>query len=511
MSTARKILQNTAVQFGGKIATAILSIFVVKMISVYLDTGGYGQYNAAYNFLAFFGIAADFGLYTITVKEMSKDHTKIEDILGNVLGLRTLLVLVTMGMAAIAVFFFPEYQGTLVPIGVIIGTLATLFTLLNGTISTVLQVHLKMQYTSLGLVIGKMVSVGYIALVVYYLFPNDKTTGFEHLIWAGVLANAVMFAITFYYVSRYTKIHYRFNFKYWRKMFLESLPYGVALVLSGIYFRLDTLLLYKLLPHADQLADGSYVCKQNLCSDTEAGLYAVGLRFLEMLVIIPVYFMNSVMPTMTRYLEEGKEKVLRVIQHAFDFLLAIALPMVAGGMVLAIPIVQLISQNNYVSGNTFTYGADIALKILVFAMFFSFMNVIFSFTLVVLGKQKKLIYVNAGCVLLNILGNYLMIPTWGFRGAALSTVLCEIFILLFITRAVKKDLDLHLSYGTGAKMFLSAAVMGATLWLLNQWMESAWFIWKLTLLVPLGALIYGGMLLLTKTITPEMKAVLRRK
>jgi len=510
MSTARKILENTAVQFGGKIVTAILSIFVVKMISGYLGTAGYGDYTAAYNFLAFFGIAADFGIYTITVKEMSKDQSKIPEILGNVLGLRTLLVILTMGLAAIAIFLVPEYQGTLVPMGVLIGTLATLFTLLNGTISTVLQVHLKMQYTTIGLVVGKMVSVGYIALVVYYLFVGDKVTGFEHLIWSGVLGNLVMFVMTFYYVSRYTKIRYRFDFKFWKEIFWTSLPYGVALVLSGIYFRLDTILLYRILPHTEILANKE-VCLQALCSDTEAGLYGIGLRFLEMLVIIPIYFMNSVMPVMTRFLEEGKEKVRQVIQYAFDFLLAISMPIMVGGFILAVPIIQLISKDEFVSGNGFTHGADVALQYLVFAMFFSFMNVIFAFTIVVLNKQKKLIYINAGCVALNIVGNYLAIPHWGFRGAAFTTILCEIFILILTSRIVKKDLGLHLSYKTGFKILLSSLLMGAVIWLGEHWMSNAWFVWKLGILIPLGALIYGLMILSTKTITPEMKAALRRK
>lgn len=511
MSTARKILENTAVQFGGKIVTAILSMFVVKMISGYLGTAGYGQYTAAYNFLAFFGIAADFGIYTITVKEMSMDQKKIPEILGNVLGLRTLLAIVTLGLTAIFVFLVPEYKGTLIPIGVVIGTLGTLFTLLNGTLSTVLQVHLKMQYTTIGLVVGKMISVGYIAVVVYYLFSEDTAKGFEHLIWSGVLGNLIMLGMTFYYASRYTKIRYRFDFLFWKKIFWASLPYGVALILSGIYFRLDTFLLYRLLPHAEILANNTSICQGALCSDTEVGLYGIGVRFLEMLVIIPVYFMNSVIPVMTRFLEEGKEKVRQVVQYSFDFLFAMAMPTLVGGFILAVPIVRLISKEEFVSGSSFAFGADVAIQYLVFAMLFSFMNVVFAFTLVVLDQQKKLIYINALCVILNIIGNYLMIPLWGFRGAALSTVVCEVIILIFTAHAVKKDLDLHLTYKTAFKILISSLTMGLIIWLGYYWMASSWYIWQLAALVPLGALIYGLMLLATKTITPEMKAVLRRK
>src|SRR3989338_10814658 len=151
MSIARKILQNTLVQFGGKMVTAVLSIFVLKMISGYLGTAGHGDYTTVYQYLAFFGIAADFGIFTITVKEMSKDAKKIPEILGNVMGMRTALAIVTMGLAAAVVFLIPSYSDTVIPAGVLIATLATFFTLLNGTVSSVLQVQLKMELATIGM------------------------------------------------------------------------------------------------------------------------------------------------------------------------------------------------------------------------------------------------------------------------------------------------------------------------------------------------------------------------
>ena len=67
MSIARKILENTFIQVFGKIVTAGLSVVVLKIISGYLGTAGYGDYTTVYQFLAFFGIAADFGISKIPV------------------------------------------------------------------------------------------------------------------------------------------------------------------------------------------------------------------------------------------------------------------------------------------------------------------------------------------------------------------------------------------------------------------------------------------------------------
>jgi len=514
MSIARKVLGNTFIQFVGKLVTAVLSIFVLKMISGYLGTSGYGEYTTIYQYLAFFGIAADFGIFTITVKEMSQDSKRIPEILGNVLGLRTVLIVATMALAALSVFLIPNYAQTMIPMGVLIATLATILTLLNGTISTVLQVHLKMQYSTIGLVLGKMASLAYMAAVVYLWFTDDKAQGFLHLMWAGVIGNLVMLLITSYFVTRYSPIRYRFDYVFWKRIFLTSLPYGVALVLNNIYYRVDVILMTLILPHTQPVVEAGVttdVCQQALCADTEVGLYGVGMRFLDMLIIIPLYYMNSILPTMSRFLEENRDKVRRIIQYSFDFLLATALPILVGGFILATPIIELISDASFLSGVNHAFGSDLAIRFLVFAMLFSFINALFSFTLVVLGRQKNLMYINGACVIFNLVGNFLVIPHYGFRGAAFTSILCELFILIFTAYAVKKTLGFNLHLRTAYKILLSAGMMGGVIWLGYAWAADVWFGWQLSVLVPLGALVYGGMLLFTRAITPEMRALLKKK
>lgn len=511
MSIARKILENTFVQVLGKLITAALSIVILKIISGYLGTAGYGDYTTVYQFLAFFGIIADFGIYTITVKEMSRDESKIPIILGNVMGLRTFLSVFAMGLAIAVVFLLPTYSDTLIPVGVLIATLATILTLLNGTVSSVLQVHLKMQYATIGLVLGKVVSVGYMAWAVYFAFASDMATGFYQLLWAGVAGNLAMFVITSYYVRRYCKITYRFDFAYWKKVFFTSLPFGVALILNTLYFRLDVLLMTFILPHSQNMANGQADCVKTLCSDTEIGLYGVAMRILEMLVIIPVYFMNSVLPVMTRYIEEQSQKIRNLMQYSFDFLVATGLPILVGGFILAKPIIHFISDPEFVSGNVYKYGSDIAVKMLMFAMLFSFVNALFGFTLVVLNKQVRLMFINAGAVIFNLIGNILVIPLWGFRGAAATSVISELIILIFTYWAAQKMLGFHLSVRTFFRTLLSTLVMGAIVYAGLVLMADKWFFWQLLVLVPIGGLVYIVLMFKTKAITPEMMALLRKK
>ena len=165
MSTARKIFSNTVAQFLGKLLVAILGLASVKIGTNYLGVQGFGEYALVYEFLAFFGIAADLGLFTIAVKEMSEDEKQIPKIIGNILSLRTFLIVITMATAILAVFLIPKYAGTRVPLGVAIASLTVFFTILNGTISSVLETKLKMEVASAAKVLGKIVSVGTMAPV----------------------------------------------------------------------------------------------------------------------------------------------------------------------------------------------------------------------------------------------------------------------------------------------------------------------------------------------------------
>ena len=122
MSVARKILSNTFIQIAGKIFGALVSVFIVKLITNFLSVGGYGEYVSIYEFLAFFGILADLGLFTIAVREMAKYEDRTNFILGNVLSLRTIMSMVAMSLAIGVAFLIPQYRETYLPIGVAIAS-----------------------------------------------------------------------------------------------------------------------------------------------------------------------------------------------------------------------------------------------------------------------------------------------------------------------------------------------------------------------------------------------------
>jgi len=144
-------------------------------------------------------------------------------------------------------------------------------------------------------------------------------------------------------------------------------------------------------------------------------------------------------------------------------------------------------------------------------MFFSFLNSLFGFTLVVLNKQSKLMFINAACVVFNLVGNLILIPYWGFRAAGLTSILCELFILISTFLSVRNVLHINLDFTTVSKIALSSAVMGLFVTFGFHWLTNLWFLYQLAILVPMGALVYLGMMLWTRAVNDEMREILRKK
>jgi O-antigen/teichoic acid export membrane protein len=190
----------------------------------------------------------------------------------------------------------------------------------------------------------------------------------------------------------------------------------------------------------------------------------------------------------------------------------ISMPIAIGAYLLAYPIIFIVSSPAFLSRlNEGFYGSDIALKILIFASFFAYLNSIFGFTLVALNRQIDLLKITGACVIFNIVSNVLVIPTWGFRGAAFTSILSELFILLLTAWAVRKYIGFRISYSRPFRAFISALVMGGFILLLRAPLFDLIQSFSVIILIPLGGLVYAGMLLLTRAVTKDMILMVRGK
>lgn len=498
MSLARKIFSNTAWQIFGKVVTAVLGIVSIKFITNYLSRSTYGEYTAIYDYTAVFAIIADFGLFTIAVREMAHDARRemVEKIVGNVLTIRTLLALSALGLGVLLAFLIPAYSGSHIPLGVFIVSVATTITLIAGSMSSVLQFHLRMRWVSIALMLGKIITVGYIVLTILFLFPQNSNSGFPHLQFAWIIGSFLTFSITYYASRKLIPIGFCWDTTFWKDVLKKALPYGLALVLGTIYFRMGTIVL------------SLFNMKE------QAGYYGVPLRFLEILQIIPHYFMNSVLPVLTISVKENSERASRIVRYSLNTLALLALPILMGGWLLAWPIIAAVSSPDFLSHRDITgaliFGSDIGLKILLVAMALTYFHVGLNYVLVAMDRQSEILWANLFAAIVNITMNLLLAPRFGFIGAAIAVTVTEATMLLILFLRVRKHMRGVWDVSFLAKTLASAIVMGVVLFISADYFINTLLSKSLALLIPLGAITFVGMMFATRAITKDMIALFRK-
>ena len=106
---------------------------------------------------------------------------------------------------------------------------------------------------------------------------------------AGLTGNLIMTGLTWWYASRWHHIHFAWDRDYIIHILRISLPYGLALFLNVIFFKVDVILLSIMEPRD--------------IADTAIALYSLPMKIVEVGMMYGTVFLNSLLPVLTLALE----------------------------------------------------------------------------------------------------------------------------------------------------------------------------------------------------------------
>jgi O-antigen/teichoic acid export membrane protein len=431
----RKIYTNTLAQIGAKVLTALISIVMIKVITSYLDVAGYGLYTKIYNYLSIFAVIADLGLYTITVREISKHHddkAMIEKISGNVLSLRTLSGVLIVFLSLALAPLLSGYDTSSAYIGIFIASLFTLAGLVNSSLMSYLQATLRTEFSLVANTSGKLLTFGLVLLFSSVSVPlflissplGEAGWGLALVMLAGLAGNILMTALTWWYASRYQKVRFAWDSEYIRHIIKISLPYWVALFLNVIFFKVDTILLS--------------VMESREIADTAVALYGLPMKLVEVAMMYSTIFLNSLLPVLTNTLEKwDTAKFRKIVKHALVLLLSWG---IIGTSILffwAEYVIRIISTEAFIETSLLGYSSVDALKIVAPILLIYFVSSLYTYILIAKGEQRKMMYINAFVAIMNIVGNIIFIPLYSFIGSAWVTLVTQILLLIVTYTVVK--------------------------------------------------------------------------
>jgi O-antigen/teichoic acid export membrane protein len=434
-SATKKVAYNTAIQVAGKGIVMVLAAVSVAILTRYLGPSGYGNFTLALVYLTFFGIMADLGLFTIAVREMSKDKSRMQEILGNTLSLRALLSIVVFSVA-IGIAWLLPYEVD-VKVAIAIAAVSQFFGLLNSSIITVFQTELRMDRSVISDIVGRSLALAAVLFVIW------QDWGFYAIVATAAVGSLATFLVSIFLSRRWVNFAFYYNPKLWKELMKESLPLGAALVVSNFYFRVDVLLL------------------SFLASSAAVGIYGAVFKIFELLMTVPQFFQNSTFPILVKRLHKGTADSDAFMQKAFDAMLIAGAAFAFGGLLIAPDIMRVIGGPEFVS------GAD-ALRVTLFAMSFSFTIIMFSSLYVAMGRQIAALKIGLFGLVANVLLNLIFIPMFGIVGAALSTLITEACILGLYLRGAKGTLGVKVSLHAVPRVLLAGVLTVAAMWPLRE-------------------------------------------
>jgi O-antigen/teichoic acid export membrane protein len=468
-STRRRVASNTAVQLAGKAAVLALGAVSIAVLTRYLGTGDYGRYALALVYMQLFAVLADAGLYTTVVRDISKDPSRTELLVGNTLALRLVLSLVVIVLACGISFLLP-YEPD-VRVAIALAGVPMLFGMLASSYVAVLQSRLRMGRAVVGDVVGRAAALALTLLVA------GLDLGFYAVMGAAAGGTLATLIVTWGLTRRLVALRFRFEWEVWRRLLLTALPLGLALAVNAVYFRADTLIISLYEPFG------------------QVGLYTLSYRILELALVVGTIFLNTGFPVLSEAVGRDEARARRAIQSSFDLLVILGVPLVAGGLVLAPEVVEL------VAGSDFS-GAAEPLRILLVAGALAWVNGVFGFALIAKERQLSALWLNLTGLVFNIGLNFIFVPRYGIVAAAVITVASEILILAGSYPLMRRNFGFFPAPRTLAPAVAAAAVMAGLLWLLEDVFV------PLTAL--LGVVLYGMVLWAISPASREIATGLRR-
>lgn len=305
--------------------------------------------------------------------------------------------------------------------------------------------------------------------------------GFGLLALVGVYVLLRYITCIFYllYLFRYLGVHkFQINLDFCKNIIRLARTFALITFFVTIYWKADIIMLSK------------------LKGVQEVGVYSAAYRFFGLIAMAISNFVLALFPVISEFFQSDKNAFEKICKITVKYFIMLALPGVILLIFYADKLILLIYGENFNS-------AIPVLKILAIAIIPYGISEIFAHMLIASSKQKIDLLINGFGMIVNITLNFILIPYFGYLGAAFGTLI-SIFIYLSVqfpfiaNRLLKVKLKNVLKFAL--IMVVSPAVMiGVILILRSVDLLEFSFI---------SVLVYFGLIWMLKAISEKEKGLL---
>jgi O-antigen/teichoic acid export membrane protein len=354
----------------------------------------------------------------------------------------------------------PQIQGLLLLTAVLV-----FVRVVDSALVNILRAQQRSAAYSLYTVLRKYIELGAILVTIFFLIPG--LLGFYvATIVVELLAIVVLGALI---VRRVSVSMQEFDAKLYRAMLAFGIPM-IAYEMGGILLNVGDRYVIEFMLGAD--AVGIYSAAYNVCD------------YVQMIVIASVG--RAIVPMYVHLWEEkGAAETRRFVERSLRLYVLIGAAMVAGVTAVGPELLSVLASEKYRAGH--------AIMVYVIAgLVIDGAGSIFGAGLYIFKQTRIMMWMVAGCAVLNLVANLLLIPFFGIEGAALATLISYGALGLLIWLLGRKQLPVSFPVVDTLKY----AGMALIMYYVVTRVQVPGAVLGLVLKVALGVAVYGVLVLL---------------
>ena len=398
-----KEIKNASWIIGCKVLQMIFELIVSVISARYLGPGNYGLIHYATAYVAFFTSLCTLGINGVIIKEFADHPNDIGYAIGTSIFMRAISSILSSIMIVSIVSIVDRGESTTIIVTVICSF--ALVCQVFDTITQWFQFQYKSKVSSMALLVASIVMSLYKVLLLVF---NKSVYWFAFASSVSYIVDAIFLLFTY---TKYNGPKLYISFKKGKTILHNSYHYILSGMMVAIYGQTDKLMLKQML------------------TESAVGYYSVAAAVSSIWAFVLQAIIDSLYPTIIKLFNEGnheayerKNKQLYAIVFYISIFVSILICLLAN---LIIKIMYGVSYEPSVN----------PLRIVTFYTAFTYLGVARNAWLVCENKQKYLKYIYFGAIIINIMLNYYMIPIWGPSGAALASLITQIFTSIVLPMA----------------------------------------------------------------------------
>lgn len=405
----KRYFANTGWMFAGQMFSLVISFFIGAWLARYLGPENYGVLSYSLAFVGLFGFIAALGVDSILSRELVKYPEKRDELLGTAFRLKLIGGMIALALCILSVFIFRT--APLVRLLIILFSFTFILSAIN-VISIYFQAEVKSKNNVKALFIATIISSllkvavilldkGVIWIMIIYVLD---------LVWQGA-------GLIIAYKKHGLKIK---NWKFNKILAIEILKNSWPLVLASatafIYLKIDQVMIGAML--------GNY----------KVGIYAAGVKIVEIWYFIPVIICGSLFPAIINAKKTNIEIYKRRLKNLYILMATISILMAIPITLLAKPIIYILFGNGYLESVNI-------LRVYIWSSLGLFLGQAIGQYLTSENLVRTIFWLNFLAMAVNVILNLIFIPTFGILGSAWATLISYMVIpmVIFVRGKVLKN------------------------------------------------------------------------